>query len=147
MPSVAGRSVDDKRQLSSIRVYIVSTRLGLPQMRSGDVSNVSDMLVLQADSSNNNYRHNHPGRGGVMDNWCEAIDLLSATRSFDKPQGGVSIDNAIIKAIAALMSERDRYREDLEAALECLENNGFGKAYVIDIIRDSLRGEEVENDH
>ena len=53
-----------------------------------------------------------------MENWCEAIDLLSATHAFDQPQGGVSIDNRIIKVVAMLIDERDRYREALQEIVE-----------------------------
>ena len=56
-----------------------------------------------------------------MENWEGAIDMLSATHAFDQPQGGVSIDNRIIKSVAMLMDERGRYQEELAAATERLE--------------------------
>ena len=37
-----------------------------------------------------------------------------------------------------------RYREALETALECLENNGFGKAYAIDVAKQAIQYGEVK---
>lgn len=76
--------------------------------------------------------------------YCEIDKLREENERFKIMYKG--FENQAV-AIMSLTAERDRYREALEAALRCLENNWSGQACVIDIIRDSLRGEEVENDH
>ena len=80
-----------------------------------------------------------------MENWDEAIDMLSATHAFDQPQGGVSIDNRIIKAVAMLIDERDRYREALERIVD--DYDFTAPENMLYIARDAIRGGEVENDH
>lgn len=41
-----------------------------------------------------------------MENWEEAIDLLSATGAFNLKDGGVSIDNRIIKCLDKILKEK-----------------------------------------
>ena len=76
-----------------------------------------------------------------MENWDEAIDMLSATHAFDQPQGGVSIDNRIIKAVAMLIDERDRYRDELNNIRTQIAA-GTPSNLVWRLADNALRGEE-----
>ena len=51
-------------------------------------------------------------------------------------------DYKIIGANARLIAAAPDLYEACQAALECLENNGFGKAYVEDILRAAIKKAE-----
>jgi len=67
-----------------------------------------------------------------------------------RKMGGAFVSVADLDKIEAevkrLRVERDELLEALEAAVECLANNGFGKAFVLDLIATVLAKSKGETD-
>ena len=82
--------------------------------------------------------------------------VIREMRSFAESDYGVALREDVAAwadAIEAAMrepvaeeaqAEIERLREAVETALECLENNGFGRAYAVDMLRAALAATEED---